>query len=387
MAESTFGGPLQGAFPLNPTPPALRPQNPETVTPNLYPFPSYENPLLTQYPAYLRPPLPEPYGARGSYLQQGRHHQFASHSDPRTGFYAAQPGMFHHGPSGNAPLAVAPTHAHGMHMPGGPPDYPEPRNVNNMFPFMDPSVQGGMPSSSPHFPPRWSPPPLHEFHRHAGPHVPIAPHPGPGRYSSDAVRSGGGGGDGSGPTRRAESDNAELPRHIASPHRRTSYERQHHYNAQIAMAANRRAMTTLIGEPARRPDRSVSPRTSSRRSYDRYSTDLSQPGNASEMGDAARSQNPRVRRPRTDTSRLGYRARMFANYDPNVPTQSQMSDLKNKLRHLLPNELPEGTSSACDICQKDYSSKYVEPTEDLEGAIQLPCKHVFGEHCINTWVR
>lgn len=40
----------------------------------------------------------------------------------------------------------------------------------------------------------------------------------------------------------------------------------------------------------------------------------------------------------------------------------------------------------CDICQKDYSAKHVDPSEDDEVAIQLPCMHIFGEHCINTWV-
>lgn len=39
----------------------------------------------------------------------------------------------------------------------------------------------------------------------------------------------------------------------------------------------------------------------------------------------------------------------------------------------------------CNICQKDYSATHVAPSEDEEIAMQLPCKHIFGEHCINTW--
>jgi hypothetical protein len=71
---------------------------------------------------------------------------------------------------------------------------------------------------------------------------------------------------------------------------------------------------------------------------------------------------------------------------PNVPSTEQLREFREKLRHLLPAELPEGIDAMCDICQKDYSIKHVDPSEDNEVAIQLPCKHVFGEHCINTWV-
>jgi hypothetical protein len=62
-----------------------------------------------------------------------------------------------------------------------------------------------------------------------------------------------------------------------------------------------------------------------------------------------------------------------------------MQRLRDKLRKFLPSELPEGISHMCDICQKDYSTKQVKPCEEEEVAIQLPCKHFFGEACINTW--
>ncbi|KAF1977997.1 hypothetical protein BU23DRAFT_249302 [Bimuria novae-zelandiae CBS 107.79] len=80
------------------------------------------------------------------------------------------------------------------------------------------------------------------------------------------------------------------------------------------------------------------------------------------------------------------RARFLTQTEhPNVPSPGQMQALRDKLRHFLPKELPEGIDAMCDICQKDYSEKHVDPSEDNEIAIQLPCKHVFGEYCINTW--
>lgn len=93
-----------------------------------------------------------------------------------------------------------------------------------------------------------------------------------------------------------------------------------------------------------------------------------------------------TRRPRTMAHPSVHRARYFAQTEhPNVPTSGQMQILRDKLRHYLPKELPEGIDATCDICQKDYSEKHVDPSEEEEIAIQLPCKHVFGEHCINTW--
>jgi hypothetical protein len=92
-----------------------------------------------------------------------------------------------------------------------------------------------------------------------------------------------------------------------------------------------------------------------------------------------------ARRQRT-VGHLSFR-RISSHLDhPNVPSTEQLRELREKLRHLLPAELPEGIDAMCDICQKDYSTKHVDPSEDNEVAIQLPCKHVFGEHCINTWV-
>lgn len=91
----------------------------------------------------------------------------------------------------------------------------------------------------------------------------------------------------------------------------------------------------------------------------------------------------RARRPRTGYNVIHHR---FPTHpDPNVPTASQLTALKSKLQRFLPGNLPEGTSPTCDICQKDFSAKDVSPSEEDEIAVQLPCKHIFGEHCINTW--
>lgn len=145
--------------------------------------------------------------------------------------------------------------------------------------------------------------------------------------------------------------------------------------------------------PARRPvsmsaantrpseDNSSSLRSSNRRSYANYAHDA----RTSEMDEESTARFNRRRRHRyqEDTERLFDHRR---HYDPNVVTSAQMTNLRQKLRHYSPSELPEGTSPVCDICQKDYATENVEdPSEEEESAIQLPCRHIFGEHCINTW--
>lgn len=73
------------------------------------------------------------------------------------------------------------------------------------------------------------------------------------------------------------------------------------------------------------------------------------------------------------------------HFDPNIATPRQIQELKDKLPRHLPSELPKETSTTCDICQKDYSPKHVQPAEEEEVAIELPCGHVFGEFCIFQW--
>lgn len=136
---------------------------------------------------------------------------------------------------------------------------------------------------------------------------------------------------------------------------------------------------------ARRPDRSSSPRTSLRRSYNRYSADLSSPSTSSDVEEAAARSPPSDRvRYQSRESRLRFFRQI---YDPNATTESQLQELKASLPKLLLGDLPKDTSTTCDICAKDYSATHVQPSEEQEIALKLPCGHNFGEFCINQWVR
>ena len=134
----------------------------------------------------------------------------------------------------------------------------------------------------------------------------------------------------------------------------------------------------------------LSPRTSHRRSFDRYSTDLSHPNGNSVSDDASHAPIHRSRRPRTMVNHRppisGFYARQLAHYHPNVPSDFQLQNLKDGLKKHVRSSLAEGVSPSCDICQKDYSETVVKPTEDEEMAVELSCKHVFGEYCMHTWV-
>jgi len=135
----------------------------------------------------------------------------------------------------------------------------------------------------------------------------------------------------------------------------------------------------------RRSDRSISPRTSHRRNFERYSVDLSHSSTSSDAEEAAARAPPlnRMRhRPREVRPRFVGRPHV----DPNIATPRQLQELKDGLTRRLPSELPEEASKACDICQKDYSTTRVAPTEEEEIAIVLSCGHSFGEFCMFEWV-
>ncbi|OWY57191.1 zinc ion binding protein [Alternaria alternata] len=137
--------------------------------------------------------------------------------------------------------------------------------------------------------------------------------------------------------------------------------------------------------PSRRSDRSTSPRASNRRNFERYSVDLSQSSTSSDAEEAAARAPPSNRmrhRPREVLPRPPGR-QTFS--DPNVSTARQINILKLSLNRHLPSALPEDASKTCDICQKDYATTLVAPTEDEENAVQLVCGHRFGEFCINQW--
>ncbi|EUC28351.1 hypothetical protein COCCADRAFT_109373 [Bipolaris zeicola 26-R-13] len=140
------------------------------------------------------------------------------------------------------------------------------------------------------------------------------------------------------------------------------------------------------GGHGRRSDRSISPRTSNRRSFERYSVDLSPSSTSSDAEEAAaRAPPPNRLRTRTRDVRprfTGYRPHI----DPNIATPRQIQELKDGLPRRLPSELPDDASKCCDICQKDYSASHVLPTEDEEIAVVLSCGHTFGEFCIFQWL-
>ncbi|KAJ8113206.1 hypothetical protein OPT61_g4608 [Boeremia exigua] len=138
-----------------------------------------------------------------------------------------------------------------------------------------------------------------------------------------------------------------------------------------------------LNAQTRRPDRSSSPRTSTRRSFNRYSADLSLSSTSSDVEEAAARSPPSDRiRHQPRESRLRFFRQV---YDPNVTTDSQLQALKASLPKLLPGDLNEETSPACDICAKDYSATHVQPSEEEEVALKLPCGHTFGEFCISQW--
>lgn len=388
MADSSFGGPLQSPF-LMANPAGPHTQGPEASAP-----PPLIPPTLSGYSAhsyesssyhYFQPsayepqiadpnrPLNAPFYFHNRFSQS---HQFSSLPGYRAPNMYPSANAFHNDPN---PAGSTPSSFGNNQLPGSP-GLPDARGGMDLFPMMEPSIPGGtqaypLPSYT-HVPT----PPMHGYGPYPGRRPgPVMPNPAPtqfGRFGGDAPQSVN---HGRGPSRAMTAGSSDQPRQLASPHRRPSYERQHQHTLQVPGGPDRRSQP-LLGAHGRRSDRSVSPRTSHRRSFDRYSYDL--PSSSMSRPEEA-TQRARMRR------RLREHAIAHRQYplhvDGNIPTPHQMKDLKNKLRHLLPSELPEGSSTCCDICQKDYSTKHCDATEENEVAIQLPCKHIFGEHCINTW--
>src|SRR5690242_3339922 len=139
-----------------------------------------------------------------------------------------------------------------------------------------------------------------------------------------------------------------------------------------------------VAAQARRPDRSSSPRMATRRNFNRYSADLSLSSTSSDMEEAAARSRPSDRvRHQSRESRLRFFRQI---YDPNVIADNQIQALKVELPKLLLGDLPKDASPTCDICAKEYSPVHVQPSEEEEVALTLPCGHNFGEFCISQWV-
>ncbi|OAG04900.1 uncharacterized protein CC84DRAFT_808854 [Paraphaeosphaeria sporulosa] len=182
--------------------------------------------------------------------------------------------------------------------------------------------------------------------------------------------------------------NSEIPHPDVTSRRNPSYQRPHRQGSSDFNSPDRRHSSRSADGHAPLSELGSSLRTHNRRSFDRYSTDV--PNGATGPNGPIRSPSSRgadrmaARRQRPIGHPLFRRMSSHMEH-PNVPSTEQLRELREKLRHLLPAELPEGIDAMCDICQKDYSTKHVDPSEYDEVAIQLPCKHVFGEHCIHTW--
>ncbi|KAF2017173.1 hypothetical protein BU24DRAFT_145115 [Aaosphaeria arxii CBS 175.79] len=384
MANSDFNLPLQQSAYLLPHPPGPHVAGPETTVPPVFqpsfvPYapvtydvsgyhPWYPNQYPPQYPDNNR-------GMAGSFHHNhNRLPQYPLLSPHSYGGHHAYPpsaDMFSHNSSTTAPNSFQ-----GVQLPGSSPT----EASDNRSPSNLPSVDSLMSTGRQNYPfqsyPQVPGPPYQGYspfaNRRSGPVLPSpsVPHldrvgesgtsPGPMRGH---MRGGGG------------SMNSQHGHHLPSPPRRPSYERSHQ-----GQSTDRRSPMFLAHN--HRSDRSTSPRTSHRRNFDRYSTDLHPSNNLAETDDATARARLMQRRQRERERRF---ARHHFVVDSITPSMTQMQVLKDKLRHFLPSELPEGSSACCDICQKDYSTKHCLPTEDDEVAIQLPCKHVFGEHCINTW--
>ncbi|KAF2737609.1 hypothetical protein EJ04DRAFT_104216 [Polyplosphaeria fusca] len=333
---------------------------------SMSPAPSGPTPNSNLQPQHARVPQYPRFAPQPSY----RPNSFYPHQGGST--------LNHRGPNPSDPVRSFPNASGSV---GQLQDFADSRNDMDLPPMMQPHG----------FPPFGSGPggPMHGFNTFSGrlsgqnSQCPVPP---PHTFGADAMSPIG---PGRGPIRSNSRGLSEQNRHLTSPSRRTSYERQHQ---QSLGGPDRRPQSFLSAHP-RRSDRSVSPRTSNRRSFDRYSTDLPSSSASLEEAEAANRfratpqhrLNHHEQRRRQLQANREFRRSAYMNEDPNVPSASQMQALRDKLRHFLPNELPEDASAMCDICQKDYSTRHVNPCEEEEVAIQLPCKHVFGEHCINTW--
>jgi hypothetical protein len=181
------------------------------------------------------------------------------------------------------------------------------------------------------------------------------------------------------------SPSADHYRQLPPAHERSFQQSSRQFGIRSHDRAERRASRSSNVQ-RHGPDGNASPSTSMRRNYDRFSHDLSLAYTSSNAEEAASRIPPSSRArhlPRDPELRLLSPAH---RHNPNIVTSRHISEFKAKLPRVLLGDLPEGASSSCDICDKEYCSTHVVPSEDAEIAVELVCGHRFGEWCISQWV-
>lgn len=320
------------------------------------PYAPHTSPPMSQYPDLPNDPFHNQSQGRSPYPPDGGHQMFYSPPPRLHPYLASQP---------RPPPAFQNRASYPRMENGGSTDtnamFPVREQLQGMQPYFPPSSPG---FGGPTLPATGPTPTIRRQHYSMTGFNPSRQYGGPVRMSHPATQ--------------------DQPRPMHSPNRRLSHQEYHSHNR--AHNDEMRRSSTLIDAQGRRSERSISPRTSSRRSYDRYSFDLPQSSTSSDAEEAAARAPPSSRmrhRPRE------MRPRFFTQHqhiDPNVATARQIQELKDKLPRHLPSDLPKDMSTTCDICSKDYSSTHVKPVEEEEVAIELPCGHYFGEFCIFEWV-
>ncbi|CAI6261286.1 unnamed protein product [Periconia digitata] len=399
MADFNYGNPLNDQVPHPNPPPIMRSQDPDSLAPHYsaYHAPFMNNPDGPIYPrlqGQYRTRLPDPPMMYATYMTSN--HPFALYGAP-----APRPEEHHATPSGvtfQPPVDGPPlSSAHAQ--------FPDPQHQRDSYfrnlhhrTLTPPGMVDGptRPSSlqpnatdSLSLPPQgaWNLPLFSEFYRH-GPMgsastAPLRPNP-PGNGAIPPPTTGNGRPMRTGPV------NVDMRLPYVVPNRVPLSQRPHVSSTQAARTSERseRQMAAIVNQHSHRPGDNTSPRTSHRRSFDRYSTDLSLPGNSPESDASHTPTHRSIRRRMGDGFESPeHRALvMAARHDSGIPSTHQIQQLKGRLSRHVRGELEKDVSPTCDICQRDYSEKLVEPSEDEEVAVKLPCKHVFGEHCIHTWV-
>ena len=81
--------------------------------------------------------------------------------------------------------------------------------------------------------------------------------------------------------------------------------------------------------------------------------------------------------------------------DTEEPDDTEISDsfedFINTLRRLSISSIQEeGLDNECSICRNEYNTPNTDdpddPTAEIEHPVQLPCNHVFGNHCLHRWL-